>query len=1105
MHTVEDYLAKVRIDKILYINKIPLDKVVPKKVEILNPHTMKYRNYWQDEIRKCIDGFWVEHNGEHKYVPGVLYFYGTHWHILLNEKNAKSKTKKILRPLVRDLEWIKTYLYIEARGFSGFEDDDEYTCHREVGKPEEERTPEFLTPGCYDKKGKLKKYVPAREYLWKYHKKALGKAMFENDAQNVVDLESRGCLAKDTMVRMFDGSTKAAQNIIVGDKLMGKNSTPRTVQWLHSGIEDMFDVSSNRFDTIRVNKNHTLSVEYKYKPKKLGKYVNEQRSYPIQELYEKQAQSSFRDRFRRYMPGEIDYRENSSEFNPYMIGYWLADGRSNTVSIKSTDVEVLDNIDLGTRVVDTIKPAKEGWKTSYELKWLKRDNEEICENFKDMLYNKHIPQRYKTASKSQRFELLAGLIDGDGCLDTKCNSFDIYCGPVERIADDIVDVARSLGIYANKTTRRRGNYKNTFEVLLSGDIHKIPTKYARKQAKKLDRRIKVTNDSFKITPAGREEFFGFHVDGDNEYLLADYTVDHNTGKSYTMSGLCGHNFLLDGAQDFIEFWDKRGSDDCLSSETLVGAIDSKYSDDLIKKIKLGLESLKGEYTIGKKTYPAPLSKSFSGPWTAGKTVIQEVEVKVGGQWKKIGSRSKFQHRSFMDNPFAANGTRASFNVIDEVGFMGNLQASLVQMKECTANGAEKFGTIWMTGTGGDMDGGATESVMAVFYDPETNDCVSFDDYYEGTNQRMGFFVPAWMGLNQFKDDLGNTNYKGAIQYLLNVRNKLSKGKDKRAYNGELCQRPLIPSEVFLISGGNILPVGKLKEQHDFLESTTDPEWQGVIGTMSMDPTGKVEFKPDVKNELRECGWPVKKDDDHTGGVVIFEQPHENPGFGYYLAGNDPYDQDKAPNSVSLGSLLIMKRQGVGVSAHDIIVAEYTARPETAKDFYEQCRLLLMYFHCIGTCLYENEKIGIKTYLENNNALHYLAPTPSIMKSNVTSNVNRGFGQHMSTTVKEECEIFMRDWLIAPAGDGKLNLHYIKSKPLLKELINYNKIGNFDRVIALMLCIVQLTQMHKIIVEDIKEEAEEDPFFERSMFGGTFDIDTFSDMLGGNDFIGSNFN
>jgi len=765
MHTVEDYLAKVDINSVLYINKIPLDKVVQKNIPVYNPRTSKYRKFWEYEVEKCIDGFWVEHEKEYKFVPGVLYFYGTHWHILLNEKGAKSKTKKIAKPMVRDLEWIKTYLYMEARGFSGFEDDDEYSCHRELSLPEEERTPEFMSDSCFRKDGTPKKYIPARDYLYMYHKKPLGKAMFDNIALNVVDIESRG-----------------------------------------------------------------------------------------------------------------------------------------------------------------------------------------------------------------------------------------------------------------------------------------------------------------------------------------------TGKSYTMSGLCGHNFLLDGAQDFIEFWKARKTKEKLSSETLVGAIDTKYSEDLIKKVKLGLEELEGEYVLGNTTHPSPLHREYSGQWS--KTIIQEVEVFIAGRRKKLGSKSKFQHRSFNDNPFAANGTRASFNVLDEVGFMGNLLPALVQMKECTGDGAAKFGTIWMTGTGGDMDGGATQAVMKVFYDPRTYDCVPFMDAYEGSGKEIGFFIPAWMGLNQFKDELGNTNYKGAIQFLLNVRNKLAKGKDKGAYNGELSQRPLIPSEAFLITGGNILPIGKLKEQLTFLETTSSPDYDGVLGHMKMNPDGTVEFVPDIDGKLQACDWPVKKEDDHTGAVQIWEQPAENAGFGYYLAGNDPYDQDKAPTSVSLGSLIVMKRESAGISPYDQIVAEYTARPETAKDFYEQCRLLLMYYNTVGSALYENEKIGIKTYLENNNSLYLLANTPSILKSNAISQVNRGLGQHMSANVKEECEIFLRDWLIAPSGEGKLNLHRINSKPLLRELINYNKVGNFDRVIALMLCIIQKFQMHKIVTEAVSDAVDEDPFFTRPLFGGDVQSQDFMPVM--EDFLGGNF-
>jgi len=126
------------------------------------------------------------------------------------------------------------------------------------------------------------------------------------------------------------------------------------------------------------------------------------------------------------------------------------------------------------------------------------------------------------------------------------------------------------------------------------------------------------------------------------------------------------------------------------------------------------------------------------------------------------------------------------------------------------------------------------------------------------------------------------------------------------------------------------------------------------------------------------------------------------------------------------------------------------------------------------------------------SIDLLAYTPGVLKANETSKTAkvRLYGQHMSTQIKNECEIYLREWLLSPIGDGKLQLHTIKSIPLLEELISYNVDGNFDRVIALMLAIVQLVQMRNIIIEDaidkIEDSDEDDnsankDFFERQIF------------------------
>jgi hypothetical protein len=223
---------------------------------------------------------------------------------------------------------------------------------------------------------------------------------------------------------------------------------------------------------------------------------------------------------------------------------------------------------------------------------------------------------------------------------------------------------------------------------------------------------------------------------------------------------------------------------------------------------------------------------------------------------------------------------------------------------------------------------------------------------------------------------------------------------------------------------------------------------------------------------------MKEKDDTTGAVQIWEHPADHSDYGWYVAGNDPYDLDSAPNSVSLGSLIIMRRATVGGSNHDKIVAEYTARPSTAKDFYETCRRLLLYYD--AKCLHENEKNQIKTYFEQKHSLSLLAYTPTVLKSNQNTKVSRVYGQNMSGAQKTELEIYVRDWLMAPAGEGTMNMHHIYSEPLIEELIAYNNDGNFDRVIALMLAVCLKEQFHHVVVEE-KEELQKDPFFERRLY------------------------
>ena len=69
------------------------------------------------------------------------------------------------------------------------------------------------------------------------------------------------CLGKGTKVLMYSGELKNVEDVVVGDQLMGDDSTPRTVLSLARGREEIYWVRQNKGVDYRVNKSHILSLK----------------------------------------------------------------------------------------------------------------------------------------------------------------------------------------------------------------------------------------------------------------------------------------------------------------------------------------------------------------------------------------------------------------------------------------------------------------------------------------------------------------------------------------------------------------------------------------------------------------------------------------------------------------------------------------------------------------------------------------------------------------------------------------------------------------------------------------------------------------------------
>ena len=567
------------------------------------------------------------------------------------------------------------------------------------------------------------------------------------------------------------------------------------------------------------------------------------------------------------------------------------------------------------------------------------------------------------------------------------------------------------------------------------------------------------------------------------------------GKSYWgANGIVLHPYLMDGVYDYDDFKAQRNAGEPYSVDVLVGAIDGKYTKDLLEKVALSMDTMVGEFESQGTTYPSPLLKRHEGSWYSGKQfIINEYKVKKGNEWLKKGSKSKIYHRTFKDDEHAGNGIRISIGVLEEVGFMYNLKESLGHMKDTMYNSlGKKFGTLYMFGTGGDMEGGSSEAARDVFFDPAAYDCLTFENVWQDNGMDVGFFVPYHMGISQFKDEEGRTDIPKAKKFVEKKRDKLKKAKNKQPLYHEQQNNPEDPAEAFSVPDGNLFPVGELREHQGWLRSAmqSDGFVNGQLGTLvweqGEDDKPVVAWRPDIEGKLQACGFPVKQKDDKTGAVQIWEHPQTIDGqipFGMYIAGTDPYDQDQADNSASLGSTFVYKTFHTSDGIYEWPVAEYTARPGSAAEHHENVRKLLTYYNARD--LYENERNTLKMHFEHKNSLYLLSRTPTILKATEGTKVQRQYGIHMTKQIKQELEIYTRDWLLQERGDGKLNLHMIYSMPLLEELIRYNETGNFDRVISFMLVILHRLNNHKIKVEAVKEEVKaQDPFLARA-FGGKF--------------------
>lgn len=460
-----------------------------------------------------------------------------------------------------------------------------------------------------------------------------------------------------------------------------------------------------------------------------------------------------------------------------------------------------------------------------------------------------------------------------------------------------------------------------------------------------------------------------------------------------------------------------------------------------------------------------------------------------GKQTEQGYLSSITGITLKNDPERVRGTRAKLVLWEEGGkFPSLLDAWRIEQPSVETDDGKAFGLMIAFGTGG-TEGASFEGLKELFYKPKSYNVLSFPNIWdEGReNTECAFFVPAYSNLESFDDDGnqvymdsdGNSYKEKAIENLIDQRNKVKDGgASQQSIDRFISERPIRPAEAVLELGKNIFPRKLLMDQ--LTKIRTNKKLQSMKHIVDLEWDGNGQVKAIEKPSGDITNYPLKNGDKPHGSVVIWEYPVKDPPLGLYIGGCDPYDHDDSFTN-SLGSTFIFKRVRAGEAWTDVIVAEYSGRPDTAEEYYENVRKLLTFYN--ARLLFENERKGIYPYFTNKHCDYLLADQPDKIISEVfkDSKVQRRKGCHMTKQIRAYGEGLILEWLLDEFEEGHPNVERVYSEPLIEELIENDGVRNVDRVIALCMVMIYREELYQLKVSSAKEQNKQVELFEMPLF------------------------
>lgn len=248
----------------------------------------------------------------------------------------------------------------------------------------------------------------------------------------------------------------------------------------------------------------------------------------------------------------VQWPSQDVSLDPYILGLWLGDGMSTGYAFAcygEKDPEIVEA--LNTWADNNDARINHSEKYVYRVVGNSKFGKKGCAPLKQLLAkyklinNKHIPKEYLVNNRQSRLALLAGIIDTDGTVSRNGTRISITQSTIHtKLAHDIVFLARSLGfavsihkVPTKWTVNGETRHGEAFIINISGEgVQDIPTRLPRKCcAPPVARTTETTTGFLTIKELPEGEYVGIKIDGNERFLINDFTTTHNCTNIFSSS------------------------------------------------------------------------------------------------------------------------------------------------------------------------------------------------------------------------------------------------------------------------------------------------------------------------------------------------------------------------------------------------------------------------------------------------------------------------------------------------------------------------------------------------------------------------------------------